>query len=189
MRALGLAAIVLTTGLGAGGAAAQTPAAPASAVAPVCTTTTIVVRRGDQVLSTTSNTKCEEPAAAAGGGGVSARAVFAAPAGALDILGKSISPGGGEAPTARNVRGDWRVLDSRAQRVCHLFLTSQADPAGFHVRRTDCEGLLERAQAWTFDDGAVLLHAPGGDLVVRLGGDRDHLGGVASDGQRVALER
>ncbi len=174
--------------LAASPVAAQPPSAVGAAPAPekLCTTTTTVVRRGDVVVSTTSNIKCEDESAPGGG---AAKAVFGAPAGALSTLGKAVVFGGGERATASNVRGDWKVMDSRADRVCHLFLTSQPDPAGFRVRRTDCRGDLSRLQAWTFDDGGVALHAVGGDVVVRLAGSREQLDGRTAAGDPVRLQR
>ena len=188
MRSFGVAAILLTLTCGAAAAQApETPSAPAAAPVPTCTTTTTVVKRGDVVLSTTSSTKCEDEGAS-GGAGAAARAVFGAPASGLATLGKVMALGGVRA-TASNVRGDWHVLDPSADRVCHLFLTSQPAAAGFRVRRTACAGEFERAEAWTFDDGGVQIHAKGGDPVFRVTGSREHLEGAANDGKLVVLER
>ena len=181
---------IILAAFGAAVLAASPAAAQSSAAAPapekLCTTTTTVVRRGDVVVSTTSSTKCEDESAPGGGG--PAKAVFGASAGALSTLGK-VMTFGGERATASNVRGDWKVMDSRADRVCHLFLTSQPDPAGFRVRRTDCQGDMSRPQAWTFQDGGVALHAQGGEVVARLGGTRDQLDGQTASGVPLQLQR
>ncbi len=185
---------LVAAALAASPAAAQAPAqaqaadaaAPAPAPPPICTTTTTVVRRGDVVLSTNSTTKCEDESAA---GGDTAKAVFGAPVGALASLGKVMTFGGGDRATASNVRGDWKVMDSRARRVCHLFLTSQPGPAGFGVRRTDCRGAWSTVQGWTFEDGVVALHAADKGVVASLTGARDRLEGQTRSGDPVLIQR
>ena len=168
-------------------AAAQPAAGDAATAAPakLCTTTTTVVRRGDVVISSNTTTKCEDETGPHGG---VASAVFSAPAGAVSTFGKFMGSGANLA-TASNVRGDWKVMDSHAQRICHLFLTSQPDPAGFRVRRTDCQGDMSRPQTWTFQDGGVALHAQGGEVVARLGGTRDQLDGQTAAGNPLQLQR
>ena len=168
-------------------AAAQPAAGDAASATPakLCTTTTTVVRRGDVVISSNTTTKCEDETGPHGG---VASAVFSAPAGAVSTFGKFMGSGANLA-TASNVRGDWKVMDSHAQRICHLFLTSQPDPAGFRVRRTDCQGDMSRPQTWTFQDGGVALHAQGGEVVARLGGTRDQLDGQTAAGNPLQLQR
>jgi len=159
----------------------------ASAPTDVCTTSITIVRRGGVVVSSTGATKCEDETAA--GGGVTAKAVFGAPAGALSAVGKGFLAGGGDRATASNVRGDWKVMDSRADRVCHLFLTSQPDSAGFRVRRTDCKGLFAQVQAWTFEGEGVALHEAGGGVVITLTGSRAQLQGRTTAGKPVLIAR
>ncbi len=152
----------------------------------VCTTSITIVRRGGVVVSSTGATKCEDESAPGGG---TAKAVFGAPAGALSAISKGLLAGGGDRATASNVRGEWKVMDSRADRVCHLFLTSQPDPAGFRVRRTDCKGMIARVQAWTFEGEGVALHETGGGVIITLAGSRAQLQGRTAAGKPVLIQR
>ncbi len=190
MKPAMLAATALLTAAALGARAeaqtAATAATPATAPVQVCTTTTTVVRRGDVVVSNTSVTKCEDEAAQGGG---AARAVFAAPGAAVrSVFNSGVLTGGGDGATASNVRGDWRVVEAKTERVCHLSLTSQPAADGFKVRGVGCAEPLSRADAWTFDNGDVLLHGAGG-LVLRLAGNRDHLAGATDAGDRFELAR
>lgn len=190
MKAAMLAATALLAAAAIGaGVDAQTLAtatAPGAAPVQVCTTTTTVVRRGDVVVSSTSTTRCEDEAAQGGG---AAHAVFSAPGAAVrSVLGSGVLAGGGDGATASNVRGDWRVVETKTEQVCHLSLTSQAAAGGFRVRTAGCGPPMSRAEAWTFDNGDVLLHG-GGDVVLRLAGNRDHMAGVSDTGDRFELTR
>jgi len=181
-------AVLAAAAVGAG-ANAQTP----SATAPVqiCTTTTTVVRRGDVVVSNTSTTKCEDEAPQGGAQvGSAAHAVFSAPGAAFkSVFSSGVLTSGGDDASASNVRGDWRVAEVKTGGICHLSLTSQPAAAGFRVRNTGCAPSISRAQAWTFDNGDVLLHGADGDLVLRLTGNRDHMAGVSETGDRFELMR
>ena len=190
MKAAMLAATALLA-MAAAGARADAETAP-EATAPaapvqICTTTTTVVRRGDVVVSTASTTRCEDEATA---NSRAARAVFNAPDAAVkSVFGSGIIAGGGNGASAANVRGDWRVVDVKTQDVCLLFLTSQPAAGGFHVRNDGCKRPISQVAAWTFDNGDVLLHAGGGDVLLRLMGNRDHMAGVSDAGARFELLR
>jgi hypothetical protein len=170
------------------GAPAAAAAEPAPAP-PACTQTTTVVRRLDVVVSSNTSMKCEEPGGGGGGGIGVPKAVFAAPGGAASFLGKVLGGGPGDELTPANARGDWHVLDAQARRVCMLYLTGQADPAGLQLRKRDCSGALETATAWAVDGEAVVFRAKGGAEVVRFTGTREHMEGTASDGKHVVLGR
>ena len=188
MKAAMLAAMAMLAAAAVGARAdAEAPlAATARGAAPVqiCTTTTTVVRRGDVVVSNTSATRYE-----AARGGSAAHAVFSAPGAAVkSVLGFGILAGGGDGATASNIRGEWLVADVQTGGVCHLSLTSQAAAAGFQARSTGCAPPMSRVEAWTFDNGEVLLHG-GGDFVLRLAGTRDRMAGVTDTGGRFELMR
>jgi hypothetical protein len=154
-----------------------------------CVQTTTLVSRDEVVVSAGSTLKCAEGSAASAGIAGAPKAVLGAPAGAASLVGKALTAGGKDAVTLRGAQGYWRVVDESTPRICRLVLSTQADPAGFAVRRTDCKGTMATIQAWTFDDGAVSLRAKGGALVVRLGGTRERLEGRSGAGEDVALVR
>ncbi len=173
-----LAAVALT---GPAAAAADPSGSPVAAP-PLCTTTTTVVRRGDAVLSTTSTTRCEDASASQG---FHPGAVLAAPGSVLGAL----AFGHGEELTARNAAGDWRVIEGRAERICHLLLSARAGASGFLARGAGCGGRLAAASGWSFQDGAVGVTATDGAPIVRLTGDREHLSGTTADGETLVLQR
>ncbi len=164
------------------------PPAAASPSSQSCTQTTTVVRRLDVVVSNSTAIKCEDQVSGGGGGGTP-RAVLAAPAGAVTSLGKALLGGSKDVATVSNVKGFWRVIDEHQPEICLLVLSYQPDPAGFHVRRTNCKGELAKIEAWTFDSGAVTFHAKGGAVISRLTGNRERLEGAAVAGGTIVLGR
>lgn len=170
--------------------AAPAPPAPEAGPAP-CTQTTTVVRRLDVVVSSSTQIKCEEPGSSGdGGGGVAVpKAVFAAPGGAANLLGKVLGGGPGDELTAASARGDWHVLDARARQVCQLFLMISGAAQGLGLRKRDCTGALATAVSWAFDGGAVVFRTRTGAEVIRFTGTRERMGGVTSDGMTIVLGR
>ncbi len=139
------------------------------------------------MISNASTTRCEDEGATGGG---TARAVFGASESAVKtVFNAGILTSGGDGATASNVRGDWRVVNVKTEQLCRIHLTSEPATAGLQVRRDGCAAPISRIEAWTFDNGDVVLHDHGGEVILRLAGDRDHLAGRSAKGDRFDLTR
>ena len=90
---------------------------------------------------------------------------------------------------AKDVRGEWRMVERGNRRICHATLMSQTTALGRRVRTSDCIGPLSRVVAWKLQDDAVDLFGKDGALAVRLAGDRNLLAGSTAEGAEVRLQR
>jgi hypothetical protein len=176
---LALAALALS----AGAAQAQPAQAPTPAPEPpTCTTTTVVVKRGDVVLSSSSTTHCDEPGARPAS---DVSAALKAPGALLT----SVLSSGPPTMTFRKARGDWRVVEPGAARVCHMFLATQPTSGGYAARASGCGPFLSAARSWTFADGVVSLHDASGAVITRLTGYQDRMQSDEVEGRRLVFDR